>query len=189
MLRLLGKNWWLFVVQGVAAALFGLLALLWPGRTLQALIALFGAYALVDGVLSLFRTFRASALGLPWWPFLLQGLAGVAAGLLTFSYPGLTALVLLFFIAAWAIWFGALQIFVGIRFRDELQGEWLLVASGLLAVLFGLWMFAAPGEGALAVVWLIGVYAIAQGALLIGAGLRLRGLHERLQGLPRGEPA
>jgi uncharacterized membrane protein HdeD (DUF308 family) len=189
MLRLLGKNWWIFVVQGLAAALFGLLALIWPGRTLQVLIALFGAYALVDGVLSLFRTFRASALGLPWWPFLLQGLAGVAAGLLTFTYPGLTALVLLFFIAGSAILFGALQLFIGIRFREELRGEWLLMVSGGLAVLFGLWLILAPGEGALAVVGLIGFYALIQGAVLIGLGFKLRSLHERLQEPPRRQPA
>jgi uncharacterized membrane protein HdeD (DUF308 family) len=189
MLRLLGQNWWLFAVQGLVSVLFGLSALFMPGRTLQLLVILFGAYALVDGLLGLVRTFRAATLGIAWWPFLLQGLAGVAAGPTTALWPGLTALALLYCIAGWALWTGVFQMVVGVRCRKEIEGEWRLIVSGALSVVFGLWLFVAPGDGALALVWLIGSYAIVLGIVVIWLGLRLRGVHQRVEQLRGQQPA
>jgi uncharacterized membrane protein HdeD (DUF308 family) len=189
MLSALVRSWWLIVLQGVLAVLFGLMAFVLPGRTLGILVTLFGAYALADGVVALFRTFRAGATGVPWWPFLLQGIVSVGAGIVTFSWPGMTALFLLYCIAAWALVSGVVQIFVALALRKELEGEWLVILSGLLSVLLGLWLFAAPGEGALAIVWLIGSFAVVFGVVLIAAGLQLRGLSRRLDELAGPRPA
>jgi uncharacterized membrane protein HdeD (DUF308 family) len=181
MLRALGRNWWVLVVQGGAAVLFGLGAMAWPGLTLAVLIALFGAYALVDGVLALVSMFGAREQGTPWWVFLLWGVAGIGAGLAAFAYPGMTALILVYFIAARALLSGIFAIVAAIALRKEIEGEWLMVASGALSVILGVWLFAAPGEGALALTWTIGFFAVVIGILLIVLGFRLRGLHERLQ--------
>ena len=183
MLRTLGQNWWVLVVQGVAAVLFGLGALAWPGLTLTALIALFGAYAIVDGIAALVAMVLAREPGRPWWVFLVWGLVGIGAGLATFAYPGLTALILVYFIAARALLSGIFQVIAAVMLRKEIENEWLLIASGALSVLLGLWLFAAPGEGALALTWTIGIFAIAIGGLLIALGFRVRGLHERLETL------
>jgi uncharacterized membrane protein HdeD (DUF308 family) len=181
MLRALGQNWWVLVLQGLAAILFGLGAIAWPGLTLAALIALFGAYALVDGIAALVGMFQAREPGRPWWVFLLWGLVGVGAGLATFAYPGITALILVYFIAARALLSGIFQVVAAVMLRKEIENEWLLIASGALSVAFALWLFAAPGEGALALTWTIGIFAIVIGGLLIALGFRVRGLHERLQ--------
>ena len=189
MLRLLAQNWWLFVLQGVLAILFGVAAYLWPGRALGALITLFGVYATLDGILVLIRAFRAAALKAPWWPFLLQGLVSLGAGVGTLAWPGLTALLLVYCIGSWALIGGVLQVVAGIKLRDELEGEWTLIVSGILSAIFGLWMIAAPGEGALALVWLIAGYAIVLGIAAISAGLRLRAVNARLANLARPSQA
>ena len=180
MLGLLRQSWLLLVVQGVAALMFGILAWVWPDKTLQGLVMLFGAYALIDGMLSLVGILGTAALGVAWWPLLLRGLAGIALGILTFAWPGVTALILLYLIAIWAVCVGIFQLLIGILigliFKQRLTGTWLLILGGIVSVVFGFWLVAAPGEGAIAVVWLIGTFAIAYGAILIAAGLRLRQL-------------
>jgi len=189
MLRLLAQNWWLFVVQGIIAVFFGLSALFIPGRTLQMFVILFGTYALVDGLLSLVRGIRAATHGLTWWPFLLQGLAGIVAYLVTFNWPGLTALLLAHLIAGWATWTGLFQLFVGIRYREELERESLLILSGPFSILFGIWLFAVPADGALAVVWLVGACAVVVGALVFMTGLRLSAVGQRMEPLWASRPA
>jgi uncharacterized membrane protein HdeD (DUF308 family) len=181
MLRSLGENWWVLVVQGVLAILFGLGAIAWPGLTLLVLITLFGAYAIADGILALAGMFRTSGQGAPWWLFLLRGVVGIAAGLLTFAYPGMTALILVYFIAARALLSGIFEIVAALALRKEIEGEWLMIASGAVSALFGLVLFGAPGAGALALTWTIGIFALVIGAMLIALGFRVRGLHERLQ--------
>jgi len=174
MLEHLGRNWGWIVLRGVAAVLFGILAFALPGITLAALVIVWGAYALADGILALIAAYRVRDQGKPFWSLVIVGLLGIAAGIVTFIWPGMTALLLLMFIAAWAVVMGIFQIIAAIRLRKEIQNEWLLGLSGVLSVLFGIIMFVQPGAGALAVIWVIGAYAIVFGALLIWLGLRLK---------------
>jgi uncharacterized membrane protein HdeD (DUF308 family) len=171
----LARNWWVLVVRGFAAVLFGVLAFFWPLATVTVLVLLFGAYALVDGLFGVLASYAHRAEHDRWWVLLLEGLVGIAAGILTFLYPYITALVLLYLIAAWAILTGILEILAAIRLRREIEGEFLLVFSGILSVLFGIVAFVFPGTGAVAIVWLIALYAILFGLLLITLGLRVRG--------------
>lgn len=171
----LSRTWWVLVLRGVAALLFGVLALVWPGITLLVLIVLFAAYALVGGALELAGAFQQRrARG--WWLMLLLGIASVAAGLIAIAYPGITAVALVLVIGISAIFWGVLDIAMAIRLRRELQGEWLLGLAGFLSIVFGVILIAFPGAGALALVWLIGIQAVLVGVLLIGLGLRLRAL-------------
>ena len=170
----LGRNWGWIVVRGVAAVIFGVLALLLPGITLAALVLVWGAYALADGILALIAAFRIRDRGRPFWALLIVGILGIAAGVLTFIWPGMTALLLLAFIGAWSLVMGVFQIIAAIRLRKAIEHEWLLGLSGLLSVIFGLLMLISPGAGALAVLWVIGAYAIVFGVLLIALGLKLR---------------
>ena len=174
LLSALAKNWWLLLLRGVCAILFGVLTFVWPGITLLTLVLLYGAYALVDGVLALAEAVMGGAPAPRWW-LALVGLSGIAAGILTFAWPGITAFVLLLFIAGWAIGTGVLEIVGAIRLRKEIQNEWLLIASGVLSVIFGLILVAQPGTGALALLYVIGTYAILFGILEVWLSLRLRG--------------
>ncbi len=171
----LQRNWWLLLLRGVAAILFGVLAWVLPGASLAALVLVFGAYALVDGVLGVWVALQSRKENDHWWLLLLVGLLGIGAGVLTFAVPGLTALVLLFYIAVWAIATGVLEIATAIRLRKEIQGEWLLILGGLLSVVFGVLLVAQPGAGALALLWLIGIYAIFFGVLLVLLAFKVRG--------------
>jgi uncharacterized membrane protein HdeD (DUF308 family) len=172
-------SWSALALRGVLAILFGLLVFAWPGITLWVLIVFFGAHALVDGVLALVAAVRGSASGVRWWGMLLEGILGIATGIIAFLMPGLTALVLLYLIAAWAIITGVFEIIAAIRLRKEIEGEWLLGLRGVLAILFGVILFANPGAGALAVLWLIGVFSIIFGVVELILAFRLRGHHQR----------
>jgi uncharacterized membrane protein HdeD (DUF308 family) len=173
MLPALAGNWWALLVRGIVAVFFGLAALFWPGLTLFVLIVFFGAYVLVDGIFALVAGIRGSA-GRRW-PLLAEGVLGVLAGLITFFWPGMTALVLLYVIAAWAIFTGILKVVMAISLRREIENERLMVLSGALSVLFGVLLAVLPGAGVLSLVWLIGIYALVFGIALIVLGLRVRG--------------
>jgi uncharacterized membrane protein HdeD (DUF308 family) len=174
----LGRHWWLILLRGICAILFGVLALVWPGLTLLTLILFYGVFVLVDGVLALAAAIMGGAPAPRWW-LAIVGLLGIAAGLLTLLWPGLTALVLLLFIAGWAIAAGVMQIIGAIRLRKEIDNEWFLIAAGVLSVLFGIALALQPGVGALASVLVIGAFAIAYGVVLVLFALRLR-RHRRL---------
>jgi uncharacterized membrane protein HdeD (DUF308 family) len=170
------RNWWSLVIRGLVAILFGLITFAWPGITLAALVLLYGAYALIDGIVSLIGVFRASRAHERWGALLFEGIAGIAAGLITFFWPAITAFVLVIIIASWAIVTGVLEIVAAIRLRKHVTNEWLLVLSGVLSVLLGVLFIAAPLAGALAIALWVGVYAVIFGGLLVGLGLRLRSL-------------
>jgi uncharacterized membrane protein HdeD (DUF308 family) len=173
MVHALAKNWWLILLRGIAAVIFGALTFVWPGVTLVTLVLLWGAFALADGVLALIAAIMGGQPAPRWW-LAVAGLLGIAAGLVTLTMPGITALLLLYFIAFWAIAIGVMQVAGAIRLRKEIDNEWMLIASGIISVLFGLILLVAPGAGALGVLFVIGVYAIIYGIILITLALRLR---------------
>lgn len=172
MVNNLSKSWWTLVLRGLAAVLFGILAYIWPDLTFTVLVLLFGAYALWDGVFALISAFRAQSDRR--WPLILEGLVGIAAGLVTFFWPGAATLAILTVIAAWAIITGVFEIIGAIRLREEIEGEWLLLLSGLLSALFGIALVVWPVAGLVAVTWMIGFYTIMFGILLMVLGFRLR---------------
>ena len=174
-LHALAKNWWLLLLRGIAAIAFGVLAFLWPGITLLTLVLLYGAFMLVDGVFALAGAIgRRHDAAVPTWWLVLTGVLDIAVGLIALLWPGITAFVLIIFIGAWAIVRGVFEIIAAIQMRKEIEGEWLLITLGAFSVLFGLALLIMPGAGALALIWIIGIYSIIFGGLLVGFALRLK---------------
>ena len=181
----LTRYWWLTGLRGLAAVLFGVLAFVWPGMTLITLIYLYGAYALVNGVLAFVLAINAPK-GYPRFGSLtFQGIISIAAGLIAFFMPGITALALVLLVALWAIVTGLLEIVAAVRLRKVIDHEWLLVLAGVLSVVFGVLLLARPGAGALALVWWIGAFAIALGCLLLVLSFRMRHWRTVLAGAPQ----
>jgi len=185
---LLTRNWWALVIRGIVALIFGILAFVYPGPTLGALVLLFGAFAIVDGIFAIISAIDIKGVATKWWALLIEGILGIAIGVLTFMWPGVTALTLLYLIGIWAIATGIFEIAAAIRLRKVIKNEWLLALAGIASIVFGVLLFAYPRSGALAVVWLIGAYAIFFGVMLLGLGLRVRRWQqdvEHLQEHPR----
>lgn len=178
--NIFSQNWWVLLVRGLAAIVFGVLAWLLPGISLATLVLFFGAYALLDGILGVWHAIAGRKVHEDWWVLLLWGLVGIGVGILTFLAPGVTALVLLFYIAIWAIAKGVLEIVAAIRLRSEIQNEWLLILGGLLSVVFGILLMVQPGAGALTLLWLIATYAIIFGVVLIVLAFRVRAFGKQL---------
>jgi uncharacterized membrane protein HdeD (DUF308 family) len=171
---LLSHNWWMIALRGLFAILFGVLAFVWPHVTVLTLVYLFGIYALANGVLALGHALSAPR-GYPRFGSLLfTGLISIAAGVVAFVWPGITALTLVLVIAAWAIVNGISEIALAIRLRRVIDHEWLLAIAGLLSVLLGLLLLVRPAAGALALLWWIGGFAIAFGVLLLALAFRVR---------------
>jgi uncharacterized membrane protein HdeD (DUF308 family) len=173
MLALLRKNWWTFLLRGLVAIAFGIVAIIWPGITLSSLIIVFGAYVLVDGIFAIAYGI-AERDQAQWWVNILIGLAGIIAGLWAMAFPGLTAIGLLYFIAAWWIVTGLLEIIFAVRVRKRIDNEWALIASGILSLVAGVILMLFPGSGAISLVWLIGLLSMAFGAMLVIFAFRLR---------------
>ena len=174
LLHKLAKNWWALALRGVAAIVFGILAFAWPGITIVSLVILYGAYALVDGVFSIFAAIGGGTPAPRWW-LAVVGILGILAGLIAFANPVLVGLYLLWFIGAWAIVSGIMEIIGAIRLRKEIDNEWMLILHGVISVLFGIMLFAWPLTSALALIWVIGAYAIAAGVIMIALAFRLKG--------------
>jgi uncharacterized membrane protein HdeD (DUF308 family) len=162
------------LIRGIAGIVIGLLAMAWPGMTIAVLVGIFGVYAIVDGLTNLFIGFARWRSGGRSWAHVIQGVVGIAAGVLTFVWPGVTALALVWFIAAWAIVTGVLEIVAAVRLRKVITGEWLLALSGALSIAFGLLVFAFPIAGAVGIAFVLGAYAVATGVILVTLGIRLR---------------
>lgn len=181
MLNLLARSWWLVEIRGVAAIAFGVLAFLWPGLTLLVLVTLFAAYVLIDGAVLLLSLARGEpATRGHRWSVGLMGILGVAVGLATIAWPGITALALLYLAAFWAITLGASQVIVAIRLRQDIVGEVWLIVGGLLTILFGIFLLVFPGSGLLSLVWIVGAWAIVFGITSLILAWRLRGLHHKI---------
>jgi len=175
-------NWWAIALRGVAAIIFGILAFVWPGITVTALVLVFGAYAIVDGIFAIVAGVRAPKNLKRWWLLLIEGIVGVAAGVIAFIMPGITALVLLIMIASWAIVTGIIEIIAAIQLRKQITGEWLMVLSGIASIVFGGLLLYNPTAGAIAVVWIKGMYAIFFGILLTALGFKLRSIEHSIHG-------
>ena len=176
MLRTITHSWWMILLRGIFAILFGIAAFIWPGPTIEALVLLFGAYALLDGIFAVIVGIQQYGETQRWWAVLLEGIAGIVLGVLTLVWPGTTATVLLAFIAAWAIVTGVFEIAAAIWLRKVIEGEWTLILAGALSVLFGVLLILQPAAGALTVIWLIGAYAIVFGVLFSILAFELRRL-------------
>jgi uncharacterized membrane protein HdeD (DUF308 family) len=170
------NSWWSLVLRGIAAILMAIVTFLSPGITLLALVLLFGAYALIDGILNIAGAWRAAEANEKWVAFLIEGIAGIIAAAATIFWPAITVVALVYIIAAWSLITGMLEIAAAIRLRKYITGEWLLALMGVISILFGVALMAFPITGALALTIWIGVYALLIGGLLIGLGIRLRTL-------------
>jgi len=175
MVEVLSRYWWAYVVRGLFAVLFGVLAYAWPAITLATLVIFFGAYVLIDGILLIIKaTARWGGKG-ERWLLLLEGLLGIGIGIITFVAPGITALGLVLYIAAWSLATGVLEIAAAARLRHEIKGEAWMIVSGIASILFAVLLMFFPGAGALGLLWLIAAYAIVFGVVLVILGIKLRG--------------
>jgi uncharacterized membrane protein HdeD (DUF308 family) len=172
----LARNWWVLALRGVLGILFGFGAFVWPGVTLDALVIVFGAYVFVDGIFAVVAGIGMRRQLSLWWLVLLEGVAGIVLGVLTFSSPDTTALILLTIIAAWSIVTGVFEIATALRIRTVIANEWLMIVSGIASIIFGVLLIAQPGAGAIAIVWLLGAYALLFGMLTLMFALRVRGM-------------
>jgi uncharacterized membrane protein HdeD (DUF308 family) len=177
------RNWWLILLRGLAAIAFGIVCFVWPAISLLVLVFLWGAYAIIDGVGAMVSGARSN-----WWSMLLVGAVSVLAGLIAFFWPGITALAMLYLIAAWAVVRGVAEIASAIRLRHEIKNEWLLILGGAISILFGVLVALFPGAGVLSVLWIIGVFAIAFGIVAVALSLRLRSLRREAH-LQHEEPS
>lgn len=160
-------SWWLLGIRGVIAVLFGLIALFLPLLTLFVLVIFFGVYFLVDGAMAVVAAIQGRKNFRLWGLLLLEGLAGIVIGIMTFFWPGMTALILLYFVAAWAIVTGIFEVVTAFSGRRRISHEWTIALAGVVSILLGIFLFARPVAGLLALVWGIGIYAIVFGILLI----------------------
>jgi len=176
LIETLKRHWWVPVLRGMAAIIFGVIAFVYPGLTVAVLVLLFGAWVLVDGVFRVVGAIGHRASDPEWGFHLIIGILGIIIGFLTFHAPRITALALIIYIAAWALMVGATEIALAIKLRREIKGEWFLILMGLLSIVFAIMLLWNPLPGALALVWLIGSYAIVFGILGIILGFRLRSL-------------
>jgi uncharacterized membrane protein HdeD (DUF308 family) len=180
---ILARNWWAVATRGALAILFGLLTLTRPRSGLLAIVLVFGAYAIADGVLNLVSAARAGKRQESWGVLAVAGLAGIASGIVAFAWPGITALALLYLVGAWAIVVGAFEIGAAVRLRRVIKHEWALGLLGALGVVFGVMLFAQPLIGLYALVIGVGLYALASGVTMLVLGFRLRRLYIREVGI------
>jgi uncharacterized membrane protein HdeD (DUF308 family) len=176
LLETLKHHWWVPVLRGVVAIIFGIMAFAYPGLTLAVLVILFGAWVLVDGIFRIIGAIGHRSSDPDWGWQLVIGILGIIIGFLTFHAPAITALALVIYIAAWALMIGVSEIVIAIKLRQEIKGEWFLILMGVVSILFAIMLLWNPLPGALALLWLIASYAIVFGVLGIIFGFRLRSL-------------
>jgi uncharacterized membrane protein HdeD (DUF308 family) len=176
----LARWWWTFILRGVLAIAFGVVAFVSPPATITALVLLFGAWALVDGVFHIAGAIQDRSRNRSWWLALLEGLVSIIAGVLALAFPAVAALSLLLIISVWSILTGVVEVVMAIRLREQITGELWLAIAGILSILFGVLLFLFPTTGAVTIVWIIGAFAIAFGISMIALGWRLRQIHQRV---------
>lgn len=178
LVRVMADNWWVPLLRGIAAVAFGLMALIWPGLTVYALLLVFGAYAIFDGIMSIMLGFQRKSGDDRWWSWALDGALSIIIGLMALFWPEATALAFVIWMAAWAVVAGIFRIIAAIRLRKEIEGEWALGLSGLLMVIWGVLMALIPAAGLLSLAWLIGVFALLIGGVMVVLSFRLRGMRD-----------
>jgi uncharacterized membrane protein HdeD (DUF308 family) len=178
---LMSRYWWVLLLRGALAIVFGIVALGYPGMTLASLVLAFAFFAFVDGIANVCYGIAGRKDNESWWVLLLEGLLGIAFGIITFQAPAITALLLLLYIGFWAMATGVLRIVVALRLRHEIEGEWWLVLGGLVSILFGMSVIARPGAGAIAVLTVMGLWSIVTGIFLALASFKVKSLGGRLQ--------
>jgi len=180
MIETLKRHWWVPVIRGIAAIVFGVIAFVYPGLTIATLVLFFGAWVLIDGIFRVIGAIGHRASDSDWGWHIVIGIVGIIVGLLTFHAPQITALALIIYIAAWALMIGATEIAFAIKLRREIKGEWFLILMGLASIVFAILLLWNPIAGAAAVIWLIAWYAVVLGILAIFFGFRLRSLRTPL---------
>ncbi len=180
MMGLLKGAWWIFLLKGIIAILFGLCALLMPGFAVASLVMAFGVYALVDGASTLFAAIRGRKASSRWWWLAIEGLIGVLIGWIALSSPGTVSLAFLVFFAVWAIFGGVLRILAAIRLRKEIEGEWFMIAGGVISVLFGAFLLTQPVAGLVSMIWMIGAFALVVGLIMVLLAMKARGFAKRV---------
>ena len=178
----LSRYWWAFILRGVLAIIFGIIAFVSPPTTIAVLVLLFGAWALVDGVFHIAAAIQDRSMTRSFWLTVLEGVVSIIAGVLALAFPDIAAASLLLIIAAWSIVTGVVEIVLAIRLREQITGELWLAIGGLLSIVFGVLLILYPSSGAIAIVWIIGAFAIVFGLSLIALGWRLRGVNQRTTG-------
>jgi uncharacterized membrane protein HdeD (DUF308 family) len=168
------RNWWMLAIRGVLALIFGLIVLFFPGIALIALITVFAVYAVIDGVVAIIVSLRERGSLNRWAWLLVEGILSVVAGILAFIYPGETALILLYIVAAWAILTGIMEIVAAVLLREYISREWALAVAGIISIVFGILLAVLPGVGLLSLLWLLGIYSIVFGVLFIVRAFQLR---------------
>jgi len=176
LIETLKRHWWVPVIRGIVAIVFGIIAFTHPGLAATTLVLFFGAWVLIDGIFRVVGAIGHRASDPDWGWHLVIGLLGIIVGLLTFHAPGITALALVIYIAAWALMIGASEIAIAVKMRREIKGEWFLILMGLASIVFAVLLLWNPIAGAAAVIWLIAWYAVVMGVLAIFFGFRLRSL-------------
>ncbi len=186
LLNQLSRTWWLFLIRGILAILFGVLALLKPGLTMEALLLYIGAWFLVDGVFRLFAAFSSNTPKDDKWLVGIGGALGILLGILTFTSPLATGLAILMFIAAWAIIGGGFEIYTALKLRHEIEGEWLLVLLGAISILFGIYCVYAPLVSAVGITMALGLFALAIGVFNIIFAFKIKGFAGRVRSAVAG---
>jgi uncharacterized membrane protein HdeD (DUF308 family) len=174
------RSWWIPLIRGIAALAFGYIALAWPGAAFASLVILFGAWSLIDGAFDVGHAIATWSYSQHRWMLLLEGLLGIAIGVLVFWMPPAAALGLLWFAAFWFIAAGVFRIAASIYLRKVIEGEWLLVLTGFVAIAAGIFMLGNPGLGALAMTWTLGIFALIFGVFMCVLAFRLRSWRNRL---------
>ena len=185
MIEAISSKWWLFLLRGLAAIAVGVIAFMQPGAALIGLVLVLGFYSFVVGVLAI----TAAAVGLGgdrWWALLLEGVLGVVVALIIWSWPLTSAAAFVYFVAAWLIVLGIMQIAAGVRLRDFIRNEWLYILSGIVSIAFGVWVFRSPAQGATATAFLFGWYFLFFGLLQTVLAFRLRSLQSTVTQVAKG---
>jgi uncharacterized membrane protein HdeD (DUF308 family) len=178
----LARWWWTFILRGVLAIAFGVVAFVSPPATIAALVLLFGAWALVDGVFHIAGAIQDRTRTRSFWLAMVEGVVSIIAGVLALAFPAFAALSLLLIISAWSIVTGVVEVVMAIRLREQITGELWLAVAGILSIVFGVLLFLFPASGAITIVWIIGAFAIIFGISMVMLGWRLRGIHQRASG-------
>lgn len=175
MIRMLVRNWWMVLLQGLLTIGLGIAAFAWPGLTVAVLMTLLAIYMLIEGVPAVFAAIKGER---GWW-YAVGGVVSILAGLLLLFKPALSTVAIVIVVGAWAFAKGVAEIVAAIHVRKEIEGELWLILSGLVSVAFGLFLIFRPAGGILAILWLIGLFAILKGILLVLLSFKLKGLQGR----------